>query len=85
MFHYFYLFPSTIILFINSYCNFNLNFSCLVGVDFAVCFGVGSPVGILSNFFIGNNLLLKLLKTFSLELSNNPKLLTYFVTFLKIL
>ena len=36
--------------------------------------GVGSRVGILSIFFIGNNLLLKILKTFFLALNNNPKL-----------
>ena len=35
---------------------------------------VGSRVGILSKFFIGNNLLLKLLRTFSLALSSNTKL-----------
>ena len=35
---------------------------------------VGSRVGILSIFFIGNNLLLKILKTFFLALNNNPKL-----------
>ena len=36
--------------------------------------GVGSRLGISSIFFIGNNLLLKLLRTFSLVLNNNPKL-----------
>ena len=36
--------------------------------------GVGSPVGILSKIFIGNNLLLKLLRTFSLAVNYNPKL-----------
>ena len=34
----------------------------------------GSGVGILSNFFIGNNLHLILLRTFCLVLNNNPKL-----------
>ena len=34
--------------------------------------GVGSRVYILSKLFLGNNLLLKLLITFSLELNNNP-------------
>ena len=34
--------------------------------------GVGSRVYILSKLFIGNNLLLKLLITLSLELNNNP-------------
>ena len=58
---------------------------CLVGVASVVSvatsgFGsavgsvVGWLVGILSNFFIGNNLPLKLLRTFSLALNNNPKL-----------
>ena len=44
--------------------------------------GVGSPagsgvdchVGRLSKFFIGNNLPLKLLRTFALTLNNDPKL-----------
>ena len=36
--------------------------------------GVGSRVAILSKYFIGNNLLLKVLRTFSLSLNNNPKL-----------
>ena len=36
--------------------------------------GVGSHVEILSKYFIRNNLLLKLLRTFSLALSNNTKL-----------
>ena len=35
---------------------------------------VGSGIGILSKFSIGNNLLLKLLGTFSIILNNNPKL-----------
>ena len=35
---------------------------------------VASRVAILSKFFIGNNLFLKLLRTFSLTLSNNTKL-----------
>ena len=39
----------------------------------------GSGVEILSKFFIGNNLILKLLRTFSLALNNNPKIfLKYF-------
>ena len=41
--------------------------------------GVGSQVEILSKFFIGNNLLLKLLKTFSFVLNNNPKFFQVFV------
>ena len=36
--------------------------------------GIGSHVGILHKCFIGNNLLLKLLRTFSTALYNNPKL-----------
>ena len=36
--------------------------------------GVGSRVGVLSKFFIGKNLYLRLLKTFSLALNNNRKL-----------
>ena len=47
-------------------------------IGYVASSGVGSPVvsrvGIVSKFFIGNNLLLKLLKTFSLTLNNNPKL-----------
>ena len=65
-------FLSAIISFINSCCNFNLDFFCLVGS--VSSFGVDSRVGILSKFFIGNSLLLKLLRTFSLALNNNPKL-----------
>ena len=34
---------------------------------------VGSRVGILSKFFIGNNLLLKVLRTFSIALNNSSK------------
>ena len=41
---------------------------------FVATSGVGSRVGILSKFFIGINLLLNLLGTFSLALNNNPKL-----------
>ena len=40
------------------------------GVDSVATFGVG----ILYKFFIGNNLLLKLLRTFSLGVNNDPKL-----------
>ena len=35
--------------------------------------GVGSRAGILSKFFVGNNLILKLLKAFSLAPNNDPK------------
>ena len=60
---------------------------CLVGVaslvGLGVCSaagsvagsGVGSRVGLLSKFPIRNSLLLKLLRTFSLELNNNPSYL----------
>ena len=65
-------FSSAIISFINSCCNFNLDFFYLV-VSVAIS-DVGSYVGILSKFFIGNNLLLKLLKIFPLALKSNPKL-----------
>ena len=34
----------------------------------------GPGVGMLSKYFVGNNLRLKLLRTFSLALNNNPKL-----------
>ena len=60
-------FSSVIILFINSCSTFNLDFLCFLGS------AAGSRVGILSKFFYGNNLLLKLLRTFSLSLNNNPK------------
>ena len=43
--------------------------------------GVGSCVVILSKFFIGNNLLLKLLRAFSLALNNSPQLCKKFSTF----
>ena len=65
-----------------SCCSFNLDFLCLVGVGSGSAFGVGSAavsgvglrVGYLSKFFMGNNLLLKLLRTFSLGLNDNPML-----------
>ena len=62
-----------IISFINSCSNFNLDFLCLDG-SFASCgvvSRVSSSVEILSKFFIGNSLLLKLLGTFSLAVNNN--------------
>ena len=47
-------------------------------VDSVASSGVGSTAGwgaeILSKFFIGSNLLLKLLRTFSLAVNNNPEL-----------
>ena len=62
-----------IYIFFNSYnfiCKFLLQlqftFLCLVGT--VASSGLGSCVGILSKFSIGNNLLLKLLRTFSLAL-----------------
>ena len=45
---------------------------CLVGS--AAGPAAGSCVGILSNFFIGNNLLLKLLRNFSFALNDSLKL-----------
>ena len=81
---------SAIISFINSRCNCNSDFFCLVrvvsvagfgvgslaasGVGSAAGFDVGCGVVILSKFFIGNNLFLKLFGTFPLALNNNPKL-----------
>ena len=61
---------------------------CFVGVASVADFGAGSVAtsdsvagsvhgsrdGILSKFFIGKNLLLKLLRTFSLALNNKSKL-----------
>ena len=50
-------------------------FVCSVATSVCVAgSGVGSFVGILSRFIIGNNLLLKVLRTFSLVVNNNPKL-----------
>ena len=65
-----------IISFINSCWNFTLDFLCLVGsfASSAVGSGVGFHLRVLSNFFLQNSLLLNLLRTFSLELNNNPKL-----------
>ena len=69
-------FTLAIISLIHFRCYFNLDFLFLVGVFSAAGSvagpGVGSRVGILSTFFIGNNLLLR---TFSLALNNNRKLL----------
>ena len=79
-------FLTTIISFINSCCNFNLDFLCLVGVASGTGFVVGSGgtfgsvagsgchVGILSKFFIGNTLLLELSRIFSLPQNNDSKL-----------
>ena len=63
----------------------------VVDSGFTAVSGVGSRVEILSQFFIENNQLLKLLRAFSLALSNNPNLISEkrffkcFYTFFKIL
>ena len=73
-------FSSAIISFINSFCGSNLDFLCLVGVAATsgvvsvATSGVGLHVGILSKFFIGKNMLLKILREFPLALKSNPKL-----------
>ena len=66
-----------IISLLNSCCNFNLDFLCLAAsfASSGVGSGVGLRAGIASKFFIGNNMLLNLLRTLSLELNNNPRLL----------
>ena len=76
-------------------CNFYLDFLCLVGIASVAGLGIGSVatpgsasvsdfvrscVDILSTFFTGNNLLLKLLRTFSLALNNNTMLFIYSVS-----
>ena len=53
-------------------CDFIHNFLCSVGSG--ASFGVGLVVKISAQFFIGNNLLSNLLRTFSLVLKSNPKL-----------
>ena len=67
---------SVIISFINYCSNFDLGLLCLVGLVArsvtASC--IGLRVEILFKSFIGSNLVLKLLKTFSLALNNNSKL-----------
>ena len=85
---------STIISFINSCCNINLDLLYFADVASVAGFGIGSVatfdvdftagsaafsgagsrLEILSRFFIGNDLLLKLLKTFSFALNYNLKL-----------
>ena len=83
--------------FINYCCNFNLDFLRLVcvasmaafgvgtvgtfGVASAACFGVCSLVGILYKLVIGNNLLLKLFKLFSLALNKNLILQVFLYVF----
>ena len=58
---------------------------CLVesGASSGVGYSVGSHLEILSKFFIGHNLLLNLLRNFSLALKDNPKLFkkTFFQLF----
>ena len=56
-------FSSAIISFMNSCYNLNLDSLCLVGSGASS--GLGSRIEILSKFFIGNNLLLKLLRNVS--------------------
>ena len=65
---------------------------CLVESDASsgVGYGVGSHLEILSKFFIEHNLLLNLLRNFSLALKDNPKLFkkrffNCFYTFIKII
>ena len=83
----FIIFSSFLISFKKFSRNFNedilrLVFACFAYVGSAATFGVSSAVtssvvsrvGILSRFFIGDNLLLKL-RTFSLTLKSNPNLL----------
>ena len=68
-----YIFLPAISSFINSYCNFDLDFLCLVDSGASSCVGSDcSRVEVLYKFFIGNNLLLKIFRTFSLALKNNP-------------
>ena len=68
---------------------FGVGFVATSGGGSAAGSGVGWHVGILSTFFIENNQLLKLLRTFSLALNNNPKLFkkdffeSFFVPFSK--
>ena len=57
----------------NSCRNFNLEFLWLV--SFFASSGVGSRVEILSKFFIGKSMFLKLLRTFSPAGNNNPKVI----------
>ena len=77
---------SAVISFINSCFNFYLDFLCLVGfalfaglcVSFVATFGLGSAaffgVASLVGVFYWKKMLLKLLRTFTLPLNNNPKL-----------
>ena len=60
--------------FVGSVATSDVGFVATSAVGSVATSGVGSRVGILSEFFIGSDLLLKLLRTFSLALKNNPKL-----------
>ena len=73
-------FSLLLILFKNSSCSFTedilrLVFDFVPFAGFVASSGVGSHVEIWFKFFIGNNLLLKVLRTFSLAVNNNHKLL----------
>ena len=65
-------FSSAITSFTKSYCSLYLDFFFRF-VGSVASSGVGSHVGILSKFFIGNSLLLKLLKNFSLALNDKRR------------
>ena len=73
---------------VSSVAGFGVSFVATFVVASAACSttfsGGGSRVEVLSNFFIGINLLLKLSRTFSVALNNNPKLFkkTFFQVFL---
>ena len=78
IFAHLYFFSSFLILFTNSLRNLNEQPLHLIYafVFFVATSGsvAGPGVGMLSKYFVGNNLRLKLLRTFSLALNNNPKL-----------
>ena len=78
IFAHLYFFSSFLILFKNSLHNFNEDPLHLIYafVFFVATSGsvAGPVVGMLSKYFVGNNLRLKLLRTFSLSVNNNPKL-----------
>ena len=72
IFHHLCVFWAAIISFKYFCCIFNLDLFCLGGS--VASFAVVLPVEILSKCFIGNNLPLKILRTFSLALNINHKL-----------
>ena len=78
IFAHLYFFSSFLMFFKNSLRNFNEDPSHLIYAFFffvATSGSVAGPgVGMLSKYFVGNNLRLKLLRTFSLALNNNPTL-----------